>query len=183
MQVKYSYLDQQFADVETYFQDLRELVSTGQFTLGPFVEAFERKFAAYIGVDWADSKHDVCLQVAGSDSQSLSVLKHSPHAIDEWARGLQARFPRGRFAVCLELAKGPLVFALAKYGCFVLFPVNPQTLAGYRKAFYPSGAKDDPVDAELQLEFLLRHGDTLVALEPQSPTMRKLEQLVASRRL
>jgi len=53
MQVKYSYLDQQFADVEAYFQDLRQLVSTGEFTLGPFVEAFENKFAAYIGVKHA----------------------------------------------------------------------------------------------------------------------------------
>ena len=53
MQVKYSYLDQQFADVEAYIQDLRDLVSTGEFTLGPFVEAFEKKFAAYIGVKHA----------------------------------------------------------------------------------------------------------------------------------
>lgn len=53
MQIKYSYLDQQFSDVETYFQDLRKLVSTGEFTLGPFVEAFEKKFAAYIGVKHA----------------------------------------------------------------------------------------------------------------------------------
>jgi len=53
MQVKYSYLDQQFADVEAYFRDLRKLVSTGEFTLGPFVEEFERKFAAYIGVKHA----------------------------------------------------------------------------------------------------------------------------------
>ena len=53
MQVKYSYLDEQFADEETYFQDLRELVSTGEFTLGPFVEAFEKKFAAYIGIKHA----------------------------------------------------------------------------------------------------------------------------------
>ncbi len=53
MQVKYSYLDQQFADVEAYFQDLRKLVATGEFTLGPFVEAFEKKFAAYIGVKHA----------------------------------------------------------------------------------------------------------------------------------
>ena len=53
MQVKYTYLDQQFADVEAYFQDLRELVSTGEFTLGPFVEAFESKFAAYIGAKHA----------------------------------------------------------------------------------------------------------------------------------
>ena len=53
MQVKYSYLDQQFAEVEAYFDDLRKLVSSGEFTLGPFVEAFENKFAAYIGVKHA----------------------------------------------------------------------------------------------------------------------------------
>ena len=53
MQVKYNYLDQQFADVEAYFVDLRKLVASGEFTLGPFVEAFEKKFAAYIGVKHA----------------------------------------------------------------------------------------------------------------------------------
>ena len=53
MQVKYSYLDQQFAEVEAYFQDLRVLVASGEFTLGPFVEAFEKKFASYIGVKHA----------------------------------------------------------------------------------------------------------------------------------
>jgi len=53
MQVKYSYLDQQFADVEAHFQDLRKLVASGEFTLGPFVESFEKKFAAYIGVKHA----------------------------------------------------------------------------------------------------------------------------------
>lgn len=53
MRVKYSYLDEQFAEVEAYFQDLRQLVATGEFTLGPFVEAFERKFASYIGVKHA----------------------------------------------------------------------------------------------------------------------------------
>ncbi len=25
------------------------------------------EFAAFIGLDWADAKHDICLQVAGSD--------------------------------------------------------------------------------------------------------------------
>jgi aminotransferase EvaB len=53
MQVKYSYLDQQFADIEAHLKDLRHLVSTGEFTLGPFVEAFEKKFARYIGVKHA----------------------------------------------------------------------------------------------------------------------------------
>ena len=53
MQVKYSYLDQQFSDFEAYLPELRKLVSSGEFTLGPFVEAFEKKFAAYLGVKHA----------------------------------------------------------------------------------------------------------------------------------
>ena len=51
--VKYAYLDEQFADVEAYFADLRRLVKTGEFTIGPFVETFETKFAAYLGVKHA----------------------------------------------------------------------------------------------------------------------------------
>jgi dTDP-4-amino-4,6-dideoxygalactose transaminase len=53
MHVPYSYLNKQFGDVEEYFSDLRELVKTGEFTLGPFVESFEKKFASYIGVKHA----------------------------------------------------------------------------------------------------------------------------------
>jgi dTDP-4-amino-4,6-dideoxygalactose transaminase len=53
MQVKYAYLDRQFAEVEEYFNDLRRLVASGEFTLGPFVESFEQKFARYIGVKHA----------------------------------------------------------------------------------------------------------------------------------
>lgn len=53
MQVTYAYLNEQFADVEGYFDDLRRLVASGEFTLGPFVEAFERKFARYLGVKHA----------------------------------------------------------------------------------------------------------------------------------
>ncbi|MGE0391977.1 MAG: DegT/DnrJ/EryC1/StrS family aminotransferase [Vicinamibacterales bacterium] len=53
MRVKYSYLEEQFADVDGLFADLRELVRTGEFTIGPFVEKFERQFAAYLGVKHA----------------------------------------------------------------------------------------------------------------------------------
>lgn len=67
MQVKYSYLDQQFAEVEPYFEDLRRLVKSGEFTLGPFVEEFERKFARYIGV-----KHAIGTNT-GTDALILSL--------------------------------------------------------------------------------------------------------------
>jgi transposase len=142
----------------------------------------EDRFAAVIGIDWAHAKHDLCLRAAGSEVLERSVLKHSPEAIDDWVRELRARFGQGLIAVALELDKGPLVYALQKYEGFVLFPVNPTTLAKYREAFTPSGAKDDPTDAELALQLLLRHPEALKGLEPQSPSMRALVQLVHDRR-
>lgn len=139
-------------------------------------------FAALIGIDWADAKHDICLQAAGAEAIERSVLKHSPAAIDVWVRELRRRFGPAPIAIALELDKGPLVYALQKYDGFVLFPINPSTLAKYRQTFTPSGAKDDPSDAELALELLLRHPEALKDLKPQSPSMRALVQLVHDRR-
>jgi transposase len=140
------------------------------------------EFAALVGLDWADAKHDVCLQAAGSEQREHDSLDHTPEAIEAWVCSLHKRFAGKPIAICLELNKGPIVFALRKYPFLVLFPVNPLTLARYREAFTPSRAKDDPTDAALQLELLRTHRDKLQPLNPQSPTMRALEQLVEHRR-
>ena len=139
-------------------------------------------FAAFVGLDWADAKHDICLQVAGSTRREFLRLEHRPEVIDAWVCTLRTRFNGQPIAVCLELNKGPIVSALQNYDFLVLFPVNPLTVAKYREAFTPSRAKDDPTDAELQVELLLKHRDKLTPLVPQSPTMRALAQLVEHRR-
>ena len=139
-------------------------------------------FAAFVGIDWADAKHDVCLQPAGSATCECFQLEHTPEAIDAWVTTLRTRFNGQPVAICLELNKGPIVSALRQYDFLVLFPLNPLTLARYREAFTPSRAKDDPTDAALQLELLLTHRDKLQPLQPQSPTMRALAQLVEHRR-
>ena len=142
----------------------------------------QENFAAFVGSDWADAKHDVCLQAVGSDTRECRQLDHTPEAIDAWARTLQPRCAGRPLAVGLARHKGPLVSALRKYDFLVLFPINPGTLAKYREAFTPSRAKDDPTDAELHLALLLQHRDNLQPLPPQSPAMRALAQLVAPRR-
>ncbi len=142
----------------------------------------QEEFAAFVGLDWADAKHDICLQAAGTAHREFLVLEHRPEAIDAWVQTLRTRFNGQPVAVCLELNKGPIVSALRTYDFLVLFPVNPFTLAKYREAFTPSRAKDDPTDAELQVELLLKHRDKLTPLSPQSPTMRALAQLVEHRR-
>src|ERR671936_2674815 len=134
-------------------------------------------FAAFVGIDWADAKHDGCLQAAGAAKRECFQLEHTPEAIDAWVTTLRTRFDGQPVAICLELNKVPLVSALRKYDFLVLFPINPLTLARYREAFAPSHAKDDPSDAELQLALLLTHRDKLQPLNPQTPMMRALTQL------
>lgn len=53
MQVKFSYLDRQFSDVEAYLADIRALVKSGDFTLGEAVKEFERRFAKLCGMPHA----------------------------------------------------------------------------------------------------------------------------------
>ena len=140
------------------------------------------EFAAFVGLDWADAKHDVCLQAAGSQKREFSVLEHQPDTIDAWVSTLRTRFKGQPSAICRERNKGPLVSALGKDDVLVLFPVNPLTLARYRDAFTPSHAKDDPSDAELQLALLLTHRDKRTPLAPQRTAIRAREQLVEHRR-
>jgi hypothetical protein len=48
-----------------------------------------QEFAAFIGIDWADATHAICLHAAGSDTRESSALAHTPEAIDAWARTLR----------------------------------------------------------------------------------------------
>ena len=138
-------------------------------------------YTAIIGIDWADKKHDVCVQVTESGQRQFYQVPHKADKIDEWARSLHRRYG-GPIAVALELSKGPIVSALQKYDFFVIFPIDPTTLANYRKTFTLSGAKDDPTDAEFALELLLCHTDRFQPLKPQSTKMRTLMTLVEQRR-
>lgn len=53
MRVPYAFLDQQFPDPEPYFEEMREIIAQGAFTLGEPVLKFERQFAEYCGVPHA----------------------------------------------------------------------------------------------------------------------------------
>jgi hypothetical protein len=138
-------------------------------------------YSVYVGIDWANSKHDVCIQQANSDAREFDVIQHRAEEIDTWVKGLHSRYD-GTIAVAVELSKGPIVSALQKYDFIDIFPINPSTLAKYREAFQPSKAKDDPTDAELAVDMLLRHSEHFKLLKPQSAEMRALATMVEQRR-
>ncbi len=140
------------------------------------------EYAVLVGLDWADQKHDLCWIETDTGKRHTSVLEHRPELINEWICGLIAQYPGRRFAVCLEQSRGAVVYALMGYAEVDLYPVNPVTLADYRNAFRPSGAKDDPSDAALLLDLLERHREALKVWRPDTETTRLLRSLCEDRR-
>lgn len=140
------------------------------------------EYSVLVGLDWANKKHDVCLQLPQQQERLFNVIRSSPEAVDEWVRGLHQRYG-GQIAIALELDKGPIVYILQKYDYVTLFPVHPLMLAKYRQVFSPSGAKDDPTDAELALEMMLQYPEKIKPLTVISPNIRKLRHLVEQRRV
>ena len=142
----------------------------------------EPQFAALIALDWADQKHVWAMEIPGQTKPQMGSLSHSPEAVDAWAAELAGRFGGQPIAVALEQSRGPLVFMLTKYPHLIIYPVHCSTLANYRKSFRPSGAKDDPTDAQLILDILARHRDKLRALRTDTVETRTIQFLVEERR-
>lgn len=67
MKVRYSYLQEQFSNPEEIFNEIRKLLQTGDFTLGPQVAEFERRFAHLIG-----TKHAIGV-ASGTDALKLPL--------------------------------------------------------------------------------------------------------------
>ena len=142
----------------------------------------EPEFAAFLAIDWADKKHVWCLQGVGSEKRESGELEHSPEAVEAWVGQLCQRFAQRPIAVALEQSRGALVFMLSKYEALHLFPVPSTMAASMRAALYPSGAKDDPRDADLLLDLLLQHRDKLRRWLPDTEATRRVQNLVEERR-
>lgn len=67
MKVRYSYLPQQFRECEDLWNELKQLVSEGNFTLGKPLEEFEANFAQLIGTKFAIGVN------SGTDAIKLSL--------------------------------------------------------------------------------------------------------------
>jgi transposase len=140
------------------------------------------KFAAWVGIDWAEKQHAVCLQADGSDQSEVRQVEHSPEALIVWLAELQKRFGGRKIAVCLEQSRGALIYALMRYEFLELYPINPKQLARYREAFYPSGSKDDPSDAELLMKLVREHERNLRPWRPDDEQTRRIRLLAENRR-
>ena len=93
--------------------------------------------AAYVGMDWADQRHDVILRAASEPAKvEYRRLAQQPEALMEWAAELQQRFAgKGKILVALEQSRGALIYHLMGYEFLEFYPLNPSQLASFRQTF------------------------------------------------
>ena len=137
---------------------------------------------ALIGIDWADESHEMCICEIGSNRVEHETVEQKAEILHDWVSGLRRRFQGGKIAIALEQSKGALIYGLMRYEFLLIYPLNPKSLSSYREALRTSGAKDDPSDAELILNFLRTHRERLRVWVPEDEISRRLGMLVEFRR-
>lgn len=142
----------------------------------------ECEFAATIGLDWADRKHDVWIRSADGTKTECMGLEQTPEALQEWIANMRERFGNRPVAMGIETSRGAVISGLMAHDFIVIYPINPKALKDYRAAFSVSGAKDDRTDAMLLEEMVRLHRHKLKALKPDDELTRKLGGLVENRR-
>jgi Transposase/Transposase IS116/IS110/IS902 family len=120
-----------------------------------------------VGVDWAESFHDVALGRPGEGVIEQFRIEHGPAGVGRLvARCLELEPDPAEVRVVLETRHGLLVEALVDAG-FAVLPVNPDLVARRRG---PAKKKDDAEDARIccllaldqyaELRRLIPHGET-----------------------
>jgi transposase len=136
--------------------------------------------ALFIGIDWADEKHD-CYVIDRDGKGFHQSLPHSAESIDGWVNDMLKLAAGKPIAIMLEQSRGPLVYALMFRKNVLLYPINPKQLARYRQS-YPGGGKDDPTDAKYLARMLRERFPTLKAWQPDDDKTRLLASLSQQRR-
>jgi transposase len=142
----------------------------------------EKPIRAWIGIDWADEKHDVSVYDVATGKQEALVVRQTPEALQQWLGQLRSQYEGGYVAVVLEQGRGGLLNALMSCEFLVLYIINPKSLSRFREAFYGSGATSDPVDAELMRDMVRQNPDRFRAWRPDDVSTRSLKLLTEARR-
>ncbi len=135
----------------------------------------------FVGIDWADSLHAFHL-LAQDDGECHGLFQQDATEIESIINGWRKKFPGSTLLVAIEQSRGPLINALLKYEDVIIYPVNPASLASYRKAFAHGGGKNDPADARLLAQYLQHYHQQLKPLRQDQPLTRELASLAEHRR-
>jgi transposase len=128
----------------------------------------------YVGLDWADTHHDVLVLDEAGRRVGSRRFAHSHQGLNELKQFLLSIAGQPEHLACIvETSHGLLITFLLEAGIPV-YPVNPKTANQLRKA---AGAKTDRIDAYRLPKTGRFELAELRRLEPDSPTVQELKTL------
>jgi len=103
----------------------------------------------FVGVDWAEDHHDVCVMAEDGRMLGKRRVPDSVAGIGD-LHGLVAQHTGEDEAVVvgIEIDRGLVVYSLLAAG-YEVYAINPLAAARYRDRHATSGAKSDPGDAKM----------------------------------
>ncbi len=129
----------------------------------------------YIGIDWSENKHDVCMM---HESGEVLLVKQIAHTIAGFRQLDQVRqslgVDRQEVRIGLETAHNLLVDYLWEQGYEQIYVLPPSTVKSAQKRYRQSGAKDDRWDAHLIANLLRTDQQCYTPWKPDSPLTRQI---------
>ena len=103
----------------------------------------------FVGIDWSEKWHDVCLLAKDGKVLSRRRIEGSPAGFTHLQTLIaeHAEDP-AEVVICIEKAQGPLVHAL-RAAEYVIYAVNPLSASRSRERYTLSGGKSDAADARM----------------------------------
>lgn len=134
----------------------------------------------YIGIDWSEHKHDVCvLNAAGAPLAQLTI-PHSPagFATFETLRRRLDVAPADCL-ISLETAHNMLIDFLWAHGYTQLYVIPPNVIKSSRGRYRQSGARTDQSDAYIIADVLRTDRGRLIPWRPDSLLTRQMRAKVS----
>jgi transposase len=131
----------------------------------------------YVGIDWADDHHDVCIT---NDTAITLAQFQIPHNTEGFtalhAQIAQHKADAAAVLVALETTRGLLVYDLLCHG-YQVYAVNPKAVNRYKDRHVLSAAKDDRLDALAMAHLLRTDRHRFKPLAPPPAHYRLLDRL------
>ena len=128
----------------------------------------------YVGLDWADTHHDVEVPYLAGKRAGAQRFAHSHDGLNELKHFLLSIAASPEHLACIVETNHGLLIAFLLEAGIPVYPVNPKTTHRLRKA---AGAKTDRIDAHLLAKTGRFDLAELRRMAPDSPTVAELKTL------
>jgi transposase len=134
----------------------------------------------YIGIDWSQTKHDVCILNEAGAPIARQVLAHSPEGFQKLdAQRQQLGLAASECRVGIETAHNLLIDFLWGHGYQQVFVIPPNVVKSTRGRYRQSGARNDQSDAFVLADVLRTDRARLQPWQPDHVLTRQIRSRVS----